>query len=219
MIRITMNKSAFVLLIISCVFMLTTCQFKGCRDESKSELNTTDTLFLNQWRKEKAEKTKLITSYENSIRKLQIDKDSLLKDVQIKKNSIASFRFKTAHYEDLLREHLASADTLNRNEAELLLDSLLISQSKSDTACDETINQLEIVIANRNTVIDLHERVEFNLKEIQKTNELETTFLTAQLNDSKKDLRKKTRQNKLLSGGLILLSGIVASLLITQHLK
>lgn len=219
MIRITMNKSAFALLIISCVFMLATCQFKGCKDESKSELNTTDTLFLNQWRKEKAQKTKLITSYESSILKLQIGKDSLLKDVQLKKQSIASFRFKTARYEDLLREHLASSDTVNRNEAELILDSLLISQSNSDTACDEAIRQLETVIVNRASVISLHEKVEFNLKEIQKTGELEITFLTAQLNDSKKDVRRKTRLNKLLSGGLILLSGIATSLLITQQLK
>lgn len=219
MIRITMNKSAFALLIISCVFMLATCQFKGCKDERKSELNATDTLFLNQWRKEKVEKTKLITSYENSIRKLQFAKDSLLKDVQLKKQSIASFRFKTARYEDLLREHLASSDTVNRKEAKLMLDSLLVSQSNSDTACDETIHQLETVIVNRDSVIALHETVEFNLKEIQKTNELETTFLTAQLNDSKKNLRRKTRQNKILAGGLILLSGIASSLLITQHLK
>jgi hypothetical protein len=199
--------------------MLATCQFKGCKDERKSELNATDTLFLNQWRKEKVEKTKLITSYENSIRKLQFAKDSLLKDVQLKKQSIASFRFKTARYEDLLREHLASSDTVNRKEAKLMLDSLLVSQSNSDTACDETIHQLETVIVNRDSVIALHETVEFNLKEIQKTNELETTFLTAQLNDSKKNLRRKTRQNKILAGGLILLSGIASSLLITQHLK
>lgn len=214
-----MNKSAFILLIASFVFMLTTCQFNGCKDENKSEVNATDTLFLNQWRKEKAEKTKLITGYENSIRKLQISKDSLLKDVQIKKNSITSFRFKTAHYEDLLRQHLASSDTVNRKEGELLLDSLLISQNKSDTACDETINQLETVIANRDTLIDLHEKVEFNLKEIQKTSELSISFLTTQLNDNKNSLRRKTRQNKLLSGGLILLTGITTALLITQHLK
>lgn len=219
MIRITMNKSAFALLIISCVFMLTTCQFKGCKDESKSELNTTDTLFLNQWRKEKAEKAKLISSYENAIRKLQNGKDSLLKDVQLKKQSIASFRFKTARYEDLLREHLANSDTVNRTEAELILDSLLISQSNGDTACDKTISQLETVIVNRDSVIALHEKVEFNLKEIQKTGELEITFLTAQLNDSKKNFRRKTRQNKLLSGGLVLLTGLTTSLLITQHLK
>jgi len=214
-----MNKSAFILLIASFVFMLTTCQFKGCKDENKSEVNATDTLFLNQWRKEKAEKTKLITGYENSIRKLQISKDSLLKDVQIKKNRIASFRFKTAHYEDLLRQHLSGSDTVNRKEAELLLDSLLISQNKSDTACDETIKQLETVIANRDTVIDLHEKVEFNLKEIQKTSELNIAFLTTQLNDNKNSLRRKTRQNKLLSGGLILLTGITTAFLITQHLK
>jgi hypothetical protein len=219
MIRITMNKSAFVMLIISCVFMLATCQFKGCKDESKSEVNTTDTLFLNQWRKEKAEKTKLITSYESSINRLQIGKDSLLKDMQLKKQSIASFRFKTARYENLLREHLTSSDTINKKETELMLDSLLVSQSISDTVCDETIHQLETVIVNRDSVITLHEKIEFSLKEIQKTGEVEITFLTTQLNDSKTFLRRKTRQNKLLSGGLILLTGIATSLLITQHLK
>lgn len=219
MIRVTMNKSAFVLMVMSFIFMLTTCQFKSCKDENKSEVNTTDTLFLNQWRKEKAEKINLITNYENSIRKLQISKDSLFKDVQIKRNSIASFRFKTAHYEDLLRYHLASSDTTNKKVSELLLDSLMISQDRSDTACDETINGLENIIANRDSIIDLHEKVEFNLKEIQKTSDLNVVFLTAQLNDNRTLLRKKTRQNKLLSGGLVLLTGIATTLLITQHLK
>ena len=219
MIRVTMNKSAFVLLVMSFVFMLTTCQFKGCKDESKGELNTTDTLFLNQWKKEKSEKTKLISNYENSILKLQISKDSLLKDVQRKKGDIASLRFKTARYEELLKESLANSDTINKNEASLLLDSLIVNRNLSDSACDETINRLEKVIVNRDSAIVWHEKIEMNLKEIQKTDEFKTDFLTSQLNDNRKLLRKKSLQNKLLSGGLILLTGITTSLLITQKLK
>ena len=216
--RITINKAGFMFLVLICMVMMATCGFNGC-DQDKSEVQATDTLFLNQWRREKAEKIKLITTYEFSIRQLQSGKDSLLKEVELKKRSITSYRFKTAHYEDQLRKHLRSSDTLDKKVTELILDSLLISQSKSDTACDQTIHQLETVIINRDSVIAFHEKIEFNQKEIQKNNDVEILFLTAQLNDSKKFLRKKTRQNKLLAGGLLLLSGITASLLIKGQLK
>lgn len=219
MIRVTMNKSAFVLLIISCVFMLTTCQFKGCDKENTSAVETRDTLFLNQWKREKAEKLKLVDDYKLAMGKLQSSKDSLLIVVDSKKKSIASLNFKTAHYEDLLRERLVSNDTLDKGGAISLLDSLVKNQNENDTACSQAIQTLEMVVANRDSVIVYHEKTELALEQIQKNNEVEISFLTAQLNDDKRLLRRKTRQNKFLSAGLVLLTGITSSILITQQLK
>jgi hypothetical protein len=220
MIRITMNKSAFVLLILSCVFMLTTCQFKGCDDGSKSEANTTDTLFLNQWRREKAEKTKLVNDYQYKIAKLKSVKDSLVKEVELKKQSLASFRFKAGYFEDQLKKKiLSSSDSLNSSAASSILDSLIITQNKSDTICDSTINTLERIVNNRDSAICFHQQIEMNLQEIQKSQELNVSFLNEQLLIANKSLRKKSRQSKLLSGGLLVLSGLTASFLITQHLK
>ncbi len=213
-----MNKSAFALLIISFVFMLTTCQFKGCVKENKSKVEANHS-FQNVLGKEKAEKMQLVTNYESSIHKLKASKDSLLKVVDLKKMSIASYRFKASYYEEKLKQSLTNSDTLNKKEISSTLDSLLFNQNKSDTACDETIKRLEQVILNRDSVIGYHEKIEISLKEIQRNEEINTALLTGQLNDNRTQLRKKTRQNKILSAGLFVLSGITITFLISHHLK
>lgn len=217
MIRITMNKSAFVLLILSCVFMLATCQFKGCDKESKSISETPDTLFLNQWRKEKKEKADMILSYESRIALMRSSSDSLRKEVHQKKQSIVGLRFKVNYFEQQLRNTISASDTSFQTVS--LLDSLFLSQNQSDSACDETIHSLEKLVSNRDSVIAFHQVIESNLKDLQQRDKIDTEYLTERLNDALKLNRRKTIQNKVLAGGLLLLSGISTSLLVTQQLK
>lgn len=217
MIRITMNKSAFVLLIISCVFMLTTCQFRGCDKEKTNTAETSDTIFLNQWRREKSEKINLIKSYELRITGMQQTADGLRNQITENKQSISGLRFKVKYFEDQLRNTLGSTDSSRQGIS--FLDSLSIAQNGSDSACDETIHNLERLVCNRDSVIDAHRHMEQSFKEIQQRDLLNTEYLTQQLNDAVKRNRRKTRQNKFLAGGLLLLTGISTSLLVTQHLK
>lgn len=217
MIRITMNKSAFALLILSCVFILTTCQFKGCDKESKLVSETPDTLFLNQWRKEKKEKADMILSYESRIAFMRSSSDSLREEVAQKKQSIVGLRFKVNYFEERLRNTISASDTSFQTVS--LLDSLSISQNQSDSACDETIHSLEKLVCNRDSVIAFHQVIESNLKDLQQRDKVDTEYLTERLNDALKMNRRKTIQNKVLAGGLLLLSGISTSLLVTQQLK
>lgn len=217
MIRITMNKSAFILLILSCVFMLATCQFKGCGKDSKSISETPDTLFLNQWRKEKKEKADIILSYESRIALMRSSSDSLRKEVDRKKQSIAGLRFKVNYFEQQLRSTMSASDTSSQTVS--FLDSLSVSQNQSDSMCDETINSLERLVCNRDSVIAFHQVIENNLKDLQQRDKVDFEYLTERLNDALKMNRRKTIQNKVLAGGLLLLSGISTSLLVTQQLK
>jgi len=212
-----MNKSAFVLLILSCVFMLATCQFKGCDKESKSISETPDTLFLNQWRKEKKEKADMILSYESRIAFMRSASDSLRKEVDRKKQSIVGLRFKAKYFEQQLRNTISASDSSYQTVS--LLDSLSFSQNQSDSACDETIHSLEKLVGNRDSVIAFHQIIESNLKDLQQRDKVDTEYLTERLNDALKLNRRKAIQNKVLAGGLLLLSGISTSLLVTQQLK
>jgi hypothetical protein len=212
------TKTAIVSLILFCVCLLATCEFTK-QTGSSTNANSTDTLFLNQIKREKVEKQNLITSYEKRIDKMQKSKDSLLHEVSEKKQSISALRFKVKYFEDQLKESISKTDTQSVNVSEGLLDSLVITENKSDTACDETIHTLEKVVSNRDSVIAFHQQVEINLRAIQKNQELNTTYLTEQLNAALKADRKKTRQNRLLAGGLLILSAFSSALLLTQHLK
>lgn len=212
------TKTAIVGIILLLVCLFATCEFTK-QVQSTNQFAPTDTLFMNQWRREKAEKQKLVLDYEFKIRNLQTSKDSLSKDVSLKKQSIVSLRFKVNFIEDRLKQKILNFDTINKQEIRNDLDSLFLSQNKSDTLCDQTISTLEKIIGNRDSTISFHQQIESNLRSIQKSQELNTEFLTAQLNDANKALRKKFRQNRWLAGGLLVLSGISTSFFITQHLK
>lgn len=212
------TKTAILVIILLLVCLFATCEFTK-QVQSTNQFTPTDTLFMNQWRREKAEKQKLVLDYEFKIRNLQTSKDSLSKDVSLKKQSIASLRFKVNFIEDRLKQKILNSDTINKQEIRNDLDSLFLSQNKSDTLCDQTISTLEKIIGNRDSTISFHQQIESNLRSVQKNQELNTEFLTGQLNDANKALRKKFQQNRWLAGGLLVLSGISTSFFITQHLK
>lgn len=218
--RITMNKAGFMFLVIICMTMMATCGFKGC-DQDKSEVQTTDTLFLNQWRREKAEKLLLNSAYQTKLSELNHKKDSLNLIVMRDIKSIAALRFKAKYFEDQLRDKIYLADTIDgsREEVNSLLDSLVISQSRSDTACDNTIEGLENIISNQDSAIAFHTQIEFNLKELNKQQELSTAYLTEKLNASIRNEKRNARQNKWLAAGMLLLTGISTTLLIGKALK
>lgn len=217
MIRITMNKSAFVLLILSCVFMLATCQFKGCDKENKSMTEASDTLFLNQWRKEKQDKANLILSYESRIAVMGNSADSLKKEINMKKNSIVSLRFKVNYFAQQLKNAISASDSSTKTLA--LIDSLSFAQNQNDSACDGTIRTFEQLLCNRDSVIAFYQEIEKNFRDLQQRDKVDTEYLTDRLNDALKINRQRTRQNKILAGGLLLLSGISTSLFVTQQLK
>ena len=207
---------AAFLLIVAGIFV-TRCD----KSQAKPENSIADTLFLSQWRKEKIEKQNLIDQYEHRIQDLLMTRDSLLMEVAQKKKVMTNYRFKEKSLQDQLKEVVTKAQIPDSIKSSIapLIDSLVITSDKGDTACNETIEDLENIIQNRDSVIDLHIQVENNLKDIQKSQELKDLYLTEQLDHALKTQRKAARRNKLLSGGLLILSGVTASLLITQSLK
>jgi len=215
-----MNKAGFMFLIITCVVMMATCEFTGS-DQSESGITATDTIFLNQWRKEKAEKLLLMSNYKESLKKMQASKDSLQVLVTESKQSIKTYRFKAKYFEGRLKEKISTNDTTcpDKEVVANLLDSLLTNKERSDTACDNTIETLEKIVLNRDSAIIFHKQIESDFLQIQKKQELETAFLIEKLNIAVKTEKRKTRKSKWLAGGILVLTGITTSLLISKGLK
>lgn len=195
-----------------------TCEYN--QHAKPSETTLQDTLFLSQWRREKVEKLKLIDSYNVQIQQLAQSKDSLNFTLAINKDLLNSYRLKTKDLKarvqtKVLKDTSQAVYKLIRP----IIDSLISYQQLSDSACDLSIRNLESSVANRDSTIRLYIGIESNLKDIQKQQELNNQLLTEQLNTAFKNQRKKARQNKILAGCLLILSGITSALLISQNAK
>lgn len=207
-------------LILICIAIFATCKWTK-QTEVSSETPNQDTLFLHQWKMEKKIKKELIAGYEKKLNALERSKDSLQQLVQGSKKAMAVYRVKAKIFQDRLTETLTQADT-NKIEPEILIpiiDSLAMAQLLSDNACDTTIVRLENIIAERDSSIGLHQHIQGELRDLGKEQELQNIYLTEKLNTAYKVQGKIIRQNKLLAGGLLILSGITTSLLISQNLK
>ena len=213
-------KNGIIAALLICLAVLGTCEFVK---PPKSELTALqDTIFLSQWRKEKKEKLEAIVKYENRLFELQNTNYSLTAIVSEKKKSISVYRAKAKYLQKELKQTITQLDTSyfkGGDSLSPLLDSLIVEQQLSDRACDQTVQALENLVANRDSSLIFHKLVENNFRELQKEQELRHHYLTQQLNTAFKNQRKKSRQNKLLAGGLLILSGITTSLLLTKSLK
>lgn len=203
---------------IICLCLLSYCHY--CEQATPEENNVQDTLFLNQWRKEKSEKQKLLSTYTQKIQQLNQSEDSLNFILSLHKDLLKSYRYKTKELsQQLQNKQLRDSSQKNGKIILPILDSLIKFQDLSDSACDINIANLESSLANRDSTIRFYVRIESTLKDLQKQQDLNNQVLTQQLNTAYKMQKKKARQNKLLSGGLLILSGITSALFITQTTK
>lgn len=213
-------KTLIIIALGSVVALLSTCEFAKTDPSLKTE--NQDTLFYSQWKKEKTQKLELVAKFESRIATLQKQKDSLDNSIKSSKAAIVVARTKTEILQKRLKDAIKAIepiDSLCYDTLTPLIDSLVFSQNVSDSTCDDTIDLLQITLANRDTTIFLQNQMEGTLRDLNKESELRNQYLTEKLNVAYKAQRKKTRQNKILAGGLLILSGITASLLITQSLK
>ena len=213
-------KTLVIIILIGIIALLTTCELT--KTQTPLDSVTQDTIFLSQWRREKKEKQNLILRYQTKLSKLQSQKDSLQNLVQESKHSMRVYRTKSQVYQNQFKQALAklvSLDSLQTDTLTPIFDSLTVNQAYSDSACDDTIDLLQLTVANRDTALKFQKQIEVNLRDLNKEGELRNQYLTDQLNTAFKAQRKKARQNKILAGGLLILSGITTSLLLTQNLK
>ncbi len=213
-------KNWIILGLIFIIALLSTCEYG--KIQGNQNASTQDTLFLSQWRREKKEKQNLIKIYEQRLTVLKIQKDSLESLTQKSKENISHFRSKAQLYQNQFRvvlKKLAHLDSIRPDTLSPLLDSLVINQQSGDSACDRTITLLENNLANRDSSLQIQKHIEESLRDLNKEGDLRNQFLSEQLNTAYKTQKRKARQNKILAGGLLILSGITTSLLLTQSLK
>lgn len=211
------NRFALIVAALFSLCVIATCTFINKSIDTESIPIQTENHF-EQWKKEKL---KLQANYESKILKLQQVKDSLQKTVIEKKKALAEYRFKATYLQSRLSEAIGKADSTGSCSDSLqpIANQYFEKEARKDSACNETITGLELVVANRDSLIVIHKQVETNLRDILKEQAEREQQLTAELNTAYKHQRRKVIQNKFLSAGLIFLSGLTTTLLIKQTLK
>lgn len=209
-------KSALLVALAYLVVLMGTCQFREtARNRQKAEFDTVkDSLYRH-------EKELQITGLEGQIKALSHRNDSLLQKAAVEKSTYSAVRPKVKIYQQALSDKIAQLDSscVQADSLKQITDSLIVFQNQADSACIETINTLEQVVANKDSSLLIQNQITRNLRDLEKEQALKSQYLTEQLNTALKMQRRKTRQNKILAGSLLLLSGITTAILVPQYLK
>ncbi len=206
---------AGLVLIIITLFVFN-CNGKSSKTDDNPAL-TQDTIFLSQWRKERKEKQALVQTYEKKITELQQKNKTLQQSAQQSKQQLYSYRKKADSVQVLLQNaihYFAKKDSSINDTITPLIHELSSIRDSSDTQCDTTIARLEKGILNRDSILVLQKQIETQLRDFNEEQTLQNSYLTNQINIAYKQQKKKSRQVKLLSGGILILSGITTSILL-----
>jgi hypothetical protein len=194
-----------------------TCSLNSCsHDPSPPVLS--DTSFVTKW---KVKKENLLIVYGKELKKLQTCNDSLQSEVSTKKKQLFVYQSKSKSLENRLKEFAEKLDSSHVYSENIspIVDSVVLAQVRSDSACNETIKGLEQIIANRDSSIFIYKNETATLRDLRKEQADREQILTEQLNIAFKKQKRIALKEKLLKGGLVLLSGFTGALLINQHLK
>ena len=206
---------AGLVLIIITLFVFN-CSGKSSKTDDNPAL-TQDTIFLSQWRKERKEKQALVQTYEKKVTELQQKNKTLQQSAQQSKQQLYSYRKKADSVQVQLQtaiHYFAKKDSSINDTITPLIHELSSIRDSSDRQCDTTIALLEKGILNRDSILVLQKQIETQLRDFNEEQTLQNSYLTNQINIAYKQQKKKSRQVKLLSGGILILSGITTSILL-----
>lgn len=211
-------KSGLIILLLCAVAYLGTT--KPSKTTLGEEPVLQDTIFLNQWRREKAEKAQLVLQYQNTIQQLEARYKSLSAVAASNLVALNSSRQKAKFLLDEISEVIKNkVDTSLVAALPVLVDSLQSARLLETQYCDSTIQNLQYSIANRDSALLQFKHIEFNYRQLQSEQEFENHALSNQLNVALKEQKRISRHKRLLSIGLTFLTGVTTSLIIHQATK
>lgn len=204
----------FSLIILNAVF----CTFQICTPKQTYP----DTKVENHWRENnEKEMFALDHKYNHNLSVLQERADSLQKELSKTKSSLTLSKQKLRSSE-LKLFSLAQKDTSSNvieqlSDCDSLKAEVIAYVNQVDSTrnlYDSTISQLQSLVAVKDTSLFVCKASYDKLKILSEDNLRREQRLTEELEQSIKVQKRKTLQNKFLSAGFLILSGIVTSILI-----
>ena len=195
--------SAFIIGIIVCLIVVKSCDDKPKQvnvKEIKKEIKTSGNLaetVNHEYQKAKQEFSKVADSLKTENQKLnvklQVTRALLKKQQTVVVSNIP-------------------CDTLRKEV--IVLNDLCNAQ---DSLCSVSINSLNQAVAVRDSQIVMCNRSYQSMFDIQKENQQRQMQLAEELNTAYKQIRKKRFENKMLTYGLMIMSGITTTLFIKSQ--
>lgn len=164
------------------------------------------------------------TDYQQAMKKMFRENDSLMVAIKSTKESLFKSKQKVTVLQDKVLE-LAQKTKIELDTVEkmVLCDSLqnkvvnLIEQfSERDSLCDNTITDLTVLLGDKDTTIAVCNQSYLSMKNLLDNSVDQQRNLSDELNNTSKKLRRKTVQNRLLSAGLLVISGITTTLILQR---
>lgn len=195
--------SAFLIGIVVCFIAVKSCNDKPHQvniAEIKKDIKFENNQIDNAHKK-----------YQQQIKQYELKTDSLSKQ-----NKDLSFRLNTAR--KLLKQQQTKVvsnipcDTLKQEV--LVLNGLT---NNADSLCTESINSLNQSIAIRDTQLTFCNRNYQSLFDLQKENRIREQQLTDELKVAYKQNKRKRFESKMLSAGLMIMTGITTTLFIKSQ--
>lgn len=195
--------SAFLIGIVVCFIAVKSCNDKPHQvniAEIKKDIKFENNQIDNSHKK-----------YQQQIKQYEFKTDSLSKQ-----NKDLSFRLNTAR--KLLKQQqtkvvsIIPCDTLKQEV--LVLNGLT---NNADSLCTESINSLNQSIAIRDTQLTFCNRNYQSLFDLQKENRIREQQLTDELKIAYKQNKRKRFESKMLSAGLMIMTGITTTLFIKSQ--
>ena len=195
--------SAFIIGIVVCFIAVKSCNDKPHQvniAEIKKDIKFENNQIDNAHKK-----------YQQQIKQYELKTDSLSKQ-----NKDLSFRLNTAR--KLLKQQqtkvvsIIPSDTLKQDV--LVLNGLT---NNVDSLCTESINILNQSIAIRDTQLTFCNRNYQSLFDLQKENRIREQQLTDELKVAYKQNKRKRFESKMLSAGLMIMTGITTTLFIKSQ--
>jgi len=195
--------SAFIIGIVVCFIAVKSCNDKPHQAniaEIKKDIKFENNQIDNAHKK-----------YQQQIKQYELKTDSLSKQ-----NKDLSFRLNTAR--KLLKQQqtkivsIIPCDTLKQEV--LVLNGLT---NNADSLCTESINSLNQSIAIRDTQLTFCNRNYQSLFDLQKENRIREQQLTDELKVAYKQNKRKRFESKMLSAGLMIMTGITTTLFIKSQ--
>jgi hypothetical protein len=211
-----MNRILMITALALCFISVKNC-VNCCPGQKQQSVYYGDSL-MNAWTREKLA---MQTEYEARIKKLESEKDSLQLLAGSQKRKLANQRVKTEALKARIAEAVTVIDSTGclPDTVRTLVKDYVNAESENDSLCDATISSLEQLLANREDAISGFRQVENIQRDLLKEQQLRNSHLTEQLNSAYKVQKRKSRQNRILAGGILLLSGITTSILLTNSEK
>jgi chromosome segregation ATPase len=212
-----------LLIILATVLITSVCSYYFFDNPPVADIPTAQ----QQVKTVKQQEQNIDKSYTIAMQKLQKENDSLKKviayhkaalatadeKVTVLENKVSSVASKIQSEPDTIKIKISDCDSLSREATALIQE-----EASKDSLCQETISELTSQVVEKDTEVNECQQSFQSLKLTLDNSIQQQQLLQDELKALNKQVKRKTFQSKLLSAGVMVLTGITAALLLDRKL-